>query len=228
MGVLFASWRPLASSITTSTCVCLCVCMLNTYTGVMTASKESNARNVDVNYDDNDDDIDVSAERARMQNTSALANNDVLQIHGLRKVYTTSSSNGGTKVAVHGTWLGVKQGECVGLLGPNGSGKTSTITTLCGEQAPTQGTASIADAHARVPYKPAGVNIVDNPKAVSTLIGYCPQYDPLYEGLTAREHLQLYARIKGIAHDDIVYAVNEMLHDMELLKYADKVAGEYR
>lgn len=53
-----------------------------------------------------------------------------VQVKGLRKVYRTSG--GGTKVAVKSTSLGIPRGECFGLLGINGAGKSSTLGMLSG------------------------------------------------------------------------------------------------
>jgi ABC-type multidrug transport system ATPase subunit len=49
-----------------------------------------------------------------------------------------------TQVAVRNMWLGIPKGQCFGLLGINGAGKTTAISTLCGEQTPTEGRATLA------------------------------------------------------------------------------------
>ena len=53
-----------------------------------------------------------------------------IQVSGLRKVYPVSN---GAKVAVKSTSLGIPKGECFGLLGINGAGKSSTLAILSGE-----------------------------------------------------------------------------------------------
>ena len=92
-----------------------------------------------------------------------------------------------SKVAVKGVTFGVKRGECFGLLGTNGAGKTTTFKALSGEITPTYGVCKIA-----------GLDLASNMSKVRYLIGYCPQFDALLDNLTAREHLELYAAIKGI------------------------------
>eukprot|EP00903_Cladosiphon_okamuranus_P016293 g15025.t1 len=75
--------------------------------------------------DEDEIDEDVKAEADRVANGGA--DNDVVKVESLRKVYPTSS---GTKVAVKSTSLGIPRGECFGLLGINGAGKSSTLAIL--------------------------------------------------------------------------------------------------
>lgn len=156
------------------------------------------------------EDIDVIAERERVEGGGAK--DDVIQIHGLRKVYTTSGKK--LKVAVRNMWLGVPKGEVFGLLGINGAGKTTTIATLCGEIEPTDGSAMLV-----------GLDVAKNVEKVHHLIGYCPQFDALFETLTVREHLELYARIKCLEADKILTAVECKIKEMDLSEYSDKFAG---
>ncbi len=58
-------------------------------------------------------------------------------------------------------------------------------------------------------------------------IGFCPQFDALFELLTAREHLALYARLKGIHEKDVARVVDEKIAEMGLTEYADRLAGTY-
>ena len=57
------------------------------------------------------------------------------------------------------------------------------------------------------------------------LLGYCPQHDPLLEVLTVREHLQLYARIKGVAEKLVPSVVDAKMRELDLVTYANKRAG---
>ncbi|CAM9287272.1 unnamed protein product [Phaeothamnion confervicola] len=182
------------------------------------------------------EDSDVVYERDRVERTAAAAADaaiapgggtaagaadtegqeavDVISMQGMRKVYP--ASKGSLKVALRNMWLGIPKGECFGLLGINGAGKSTTISILCGEQAPTQGKAYLA-----------GHDIVDEPEAIHRLVGYCPQFDALFDTLTGREHLYMYARIKGIPENRVAEAVDHQLRDMNLGEYADKLAGGY-
>ncbi|XP_048226165.1 ABC transporter A family member 1 isoform X2 [Ricinus communis] len=156
---------------------------------------------------DFDEDIDVQTERNRV--VSGSVGNAILYLRNLQKVYPGGKS--GKKIAVHSLTFSVQAGECFGFLGTNGAGKTTTLSMLSGEESPTDGTAFIF-----------GKDIGSNPKSVRQHIGYCPQFDALLEFLTVREHLELYARIKGVADYSITDVVMEKLVEFDLLKHADK------
>ncbi|GKU89849.1 hypothetical protein SLEP1_g3933 [Rubroshorea leprosula] len=155
-----------------------------------------------------DEDIDVQSERNRV--LSGSIGNAILYLRNLRKVYPGGKDHC-TKVAVDSLTFSVQAGECFGFLGTNGAGKTTTLSMLCGEETPTEGTAFIF-----------GKDISSNPKAARHHIGYCPQFDALLEHLTVQEHLELYARIKGVADYRINDVVKEKLVEFDLLKHADK------
>jgi ATP-binding cassette subfamily A (ABC1) protein 3 len=91
------------------------------------------------------------------------------------------------KVAVKDVTFGVSKGDCFGLLGTNGAGKTTTFKIMAGEISPTSGQVTIN-----------GMDVAKDMMKIRHLIGYCPQFDALLNNLTAREHLELYAAIKGI------------------------------
>ena len=58
-------------------------------------------------------------------------------------------------------------------------------------------------------------------------MGFCPQFDSIFDLLTAREHLMLYARIKGIVEKDLNRVVNVKIAEMGLTEYADRLVGLY-
>ncbi|CAL5423286.1 unnamed protein product [Camellia sinensis] len=152
---------------------------------------------------DPDEDVDVQAERNRVLSDST--DNAIIYLHNLWKVYH------GTKVAVRSLTFSVQEGECFGFLGTNGAGKTTTLSMLSGEERPSDGTAFIF-----------GKDISSNPKAARRHIGYCPQFDALLEFLTVREHLELYARIKGVPDYNLEDVVMEKIVEFDLLKHANK------
>ncbi|XP_078141495.1 ATP-binding cassette sub-family A member 2 [Centroberyx gerrardi] len=159
-----------------------------------------------------DDDVDVACERRRVLRGDA--DNDMLKIDNLTKVY--KSRKMGRILAVDRLCLGVRPGECFGLLGVNGAGKTTTFKMLTGDECTTGGEAFIS-----------GNSILKDLLRVQQSIGYCPQFDALFEDLTAREHLELYTRLRGIPWKDQERVVQWALEKLELSKYADKPAGTY-
>ncbi|KAM0948803.1 putative ABC transporter, AAA+ ATPase domain, ABC transporter A [Dioscorea sansibarensis] len=161
-------------------------------------------------YSISDEDVDVRVERQRI--LSGSADNAVINLHNLRKVYL-NGRNHPAKVAVHSLTFSVRAGECFGFLGTNGAGKTTTLSMLTGEEYPSDGTAYIF-----------GNDIRAHPKTARRHIGYCPQFDALLEFLTVREHLELYARIKAVPEFSIKDVVDEKLTEFDLRKHADKPA----
>ena len=93
----------------------------------------------------------------------------------------------GPLTAVDRLTLRVERGEVFGLLGPNGSGKTTTIRMLCGLLQPTAGIAVVA-----------GVDVTAAPEQVKQRIGYVSQRFGLYDDLTAEENLHFYAGVYGL------------------------------
>ncbi|VVB03041.1 unnamed protein product [Arabis nemorensis] len=157
---------------------------------------------------DMEDDVDVREERDRV--ISGLTDNTIFYLQNLRKVYPGCKHHG-PKVAVQSLTFSVQAGECFGFLGTNGAGKTTTLSMLSGEETPTSGTAFVF-----------GKDIVESPKAIRQHIGYCPQFDALFDFLTVKEHLELYARIKGVVDHKIDNVVTEKLVEFDLSKHSHK------
>ncbi|HEY7193352.1 MAG TPA: ABC transporter ATP-binding protein [Gemmatimonadales bacterium] len=93
----------------------------------------------------------------------------------------------GPIVAVRNLNLSIARGEVFGLLGPNGSGKTTTIRMLCGLLEPSEGTAIVAD-----------VDVRKSPDLIKERIGYMSQRFGLYEDLTVAENMDFFAGIYGL------------------------------
>ena len=152
-------------------------------------------------------DEDVAAEAQRV--TTGGADNDIIQLNGVRKVY------GGRKVAVGEMTFGIPRGQCFGFLGINGAGKTSTLKILSGDLIPTRGTAKLG-----------GFDILKQQVLVRRLLGYCPQFDALLDLLTVREHLELYARIKGVPEGaPLRKVVDAKIRELQLDDFEHKYAG---
>jgi len=154
-------------------------------------------------------DTDVLEEENRVMTDAANESSTIL-VKDLKKMYP------GGKYAVRGVSLGIPNGECFGLLGINGAGKTSFLSMLSCEFKPTAGEAYLG-----------GLNLLTDVHNCRKRIGFCPQFDALFDMLTGREHLELYARIKGIAEADISKVVDVKLKEMGLVEYAARSAYQY-
>lgn len=120
----------------------------------------------------------------------------------------------GAITAVDRLSLRIATGEVFGLLGPNGSGKTTTIRMLCGLLDPTAGTARVA-----------GVEVTETPEQVKTRIGYMSQRFGLYEDLTVAENLDFYAGIYGLTRDTRRARTAELLGYLGLERRLHQLAG---
>jgi ABC-2 type transport system ATP-binding protein len=98
----------------------------------------------------------------------------------------------GATVAVDHIDLDVRAGEIVGILGPNGSGKTTTILMLLGLTEPTGGRAEVA-----------GFDPLREPLEVKRRVGYLPDQVGFYDGLSARDNLAYTARLAGLSRAEI-------------------------
>jgi ATP-binding cassette subfamily A (ABC1) protein 3 len=157
-------------------------------------------------------DDDVEEEMSLVERTPA--SDYSIKVDKLRKVFLLDG--GKAKVAVDKSSFGVKNGDCFALLGVNGAGKTTTFKMLSGEIIPTEGEAIIK-----------GHDISKQLGEARKYIGYCPQFDALLDNLTAKEHLFLYAAIKGIPTEKRADVVEKMLVEMDLKKYENIRAGTY-
>ncbi|DAZ97518.1 TPA: hypothetical protein N0F65_009786 [Lagenidium giganteum] len=133
---------------------------------------------------------------------------DAVIVKQVRKVYA------GNKVAVRNVSFGLPKGECFGYLGINGAGKTTTMKMMTGDILPTSGGGKLG-----------GFDILSQQIEVRRLIGYCPQFDALFELLSVREHLELFAQIKGVTTKDLDTVVRDLMHQMNLDDFELKLAG---
>jgi len=122
----------------------------------------------------------------------------------------------GGNYAVRGVSLAIPNGECFGLLGVNGAGKSSLLNMLSGEFFPSEGDAELA-----------GHSITTEMDQCRYHIGFCPQFDAIFDLLSGREHLNLYAAIKGVRPESINSEVNGKVSDLGLTEYIDRAAGGY-
>ncbi|XP_070764458.1 phospholipid-transporting ATPase ABCA1 [Enoplosus armatus] len=155
------------------------------------------------------EDEDIARERERV--ISGRAQSDILTMIDLSKVYKA-----GRKPAVDRLCLGIPRGECFGLLGVNGAGKTSTFRMLTGDTAITYGEAFL-NHH----------SVLTEMERVHQLMGYCPQFDAISDLLTGREHLELFARLRGVPEESVAKVAQWGVKKLGLTQYAERVAGGY-
>ncbi|XP_049895489.1 phospholipid-transporting ATPase ABCA1b isoform X2 [Epinephelus moara] len=156
-----------------------------------------------------EEDEDVARERQRI--VHGLGHGDILELRQLTKVFKRKQ-----KPAVDRLCVGIPPGECFGLLGVNGAGKTTTFKMLTGDTLVTSGEAFLA-----------GKSILREIDEVHQNMGYCPQFDSINELLTGREHLELYAVLRGVPEKEVCDVAEWGIRKLGLVKYADKAAGSY-
>lgn len=118
----------------------------------------------------------------------------------------------GDKHAVRDLSLQVRRGEIYGFLGPNGSGKTTSIRMLCGLLTPDSGSGTCL-----------GYDIIRQTASIKREVGYMTQRFSLWEDLTIRENLEFIARMYGMT--DYRQAVSEAIEGLGLSARRDQLAG---
>uniref|UniRef100_A0A3P8V611 P-type phospholipid transporter n=1 Tax=Cynoglossus semilaevis TaxID=244447 RepID=A0A3P8V611_CYNSE len=156
-----------------------------------------------------EEDIDVARERDRVY--SGKAQSDLLRIYDLTKVYPRKKTPAVDRICV-----GVPAAECFGLLGINGAGKTTTFKMLTGDIPVSGGEAFLN-----------GYSIRTEMRDVHQSLGYCPQFDAIDNLLTGREHLQFYARLRGVPEHEVAMVAEWGIQKLGLIKYSNKCAGTY-
>ena len=104
----------------------------------------------------------------------------MIQINNLTKDY-------GATRALDGVSFSVNRGEILGLLGPNGAGKTTAMRIVTGYLSPTAGSVQVQE-----------MDVAENPLAVKRLIGYLPEFAPLYADMVVYDYLQYVAAVRRI------------------------------
>jgi ABC-2 type transport system ATP-binding protein len=129
----------------------------------------------------------------------------VIDVAGLNKSF-------GHRHVVKDFSLQVRRGEIYGFLGPNGSGKTTSIRMLCGLLRPDSGRGTCL-----------GHDVLTQAPAIKREVGYMTQRFSLWEDLTIRENLEFIARMYGMAHRR--NAVDSILDEIGLKKRQGQLAG---
>jgi ABC-2 type transport system ATP-binding protein len=135
-----------------------------------------------------------------------MSDDIVIDVHGLTKSY------GGRMVVDHFD-LQVPRGAIYGFLGPNGSGKTTTIRMVCGLLKPESGEGRVL-----------GFDVLNDSLSIKERVGYMTQRFSRYEDLSIRENLDFIARLYGL--DNRHVRVDKALEDLGLFERQDQVAGK--
>jgi ABC-2 type transport system ATP-binding protein len=130
----------------------------------------------------------------------------VIDVHGLTKKFDG-------RAVVRNLSMQVKRGTIYGFLGPNGSGKTTTIRMLCGLLTPDEGTGTCL-----------GYDIRTETDKIKRQVGYMTQHFSLYQDLSVRENLEFIGRIYGIAQP--VAAARAAIERLGLTGRGEQIAGE--
>lgn len=121
----------------------------------------------------------------------------------------------GTFRAVDDISFSVRKGEIFGFLGANGAGKTTAMHMLTGLNQPTSGEGKVA-----------GFDIRTEHEQIKRHIGYMSQKFSLYEDLTIRENIRLFAGIYGMKKDEISRKTEELLGSLDFLGHADALVRD--
>lgn len=133
----------------------------------------------------------------------------VIETHGLTKRY-------GKVVAVEGLELGIEAGEVYGLLGPNGSGKTTTILMLLGLTEPSAGMVRVL-----------GLDPAREPLSLKRQVGYLPDSVGFYGEMTAWENLAYIARLNGLPQALAKARIERVLERMGLAEVAQRPVSAF-
>ena len=155
-----------------------------------------------------DDDVIEEEERVEGASKDEMR----VRVNKFRKVYNTLWRK--PHCAVERTSFGLEYGECFALLGVNGAGKTTTFKSLTNDTQATSGEITIN-----------GMDVQKEFSKVRKQIGYCPQHNAIFELMTVEEHLEYYARIKGIPTSLRKAMIEKEIKDMNLTENRKKPAG---
>ncbi|CAH2089838.1 unnamed protein product [Euphydryas editha] len=164
-----------------------------------------------------DADETVRAERAYVEKTIALPKKqiqDAMLVNDLHKKYWRIF--GKPCNAVQGVSFSVKKGECFGLLGVNGAGKSSTFKMMTGIEWPTRGSL-FANGHFMSRFSTDYLQS----------LGYCPQFSGLDAFLTGYDNLKLLLTLRGLKPEDVESEVKAWIETVGLEKYARRPVSGY-
>lgn len=139
---------------------------------------------------------------------------NVIECSHISKVFPGTDAGGrGETHALEDISIHVEKGNIVGLLGPDGAGKTTLMRILTGLMAPTSGDARVL-----------GFSTVRDCAKITEVIGYMPQKFGLYENLTVEENLTLYARLHDVKRSEQEERFAQLLKMTDLTPFRKRMA----
>ena len=192
--------------------------------------EDSNVKNNLINNEDNIDLNNNSLKDKELEKEYVIVKNIIdkgerelrkypLVCNGLTKIYSSNLKSKGpkkkNKKSLDNFTICLKEDEIFGLLGINGAGKTTFFSILTGIYEPTSGSAFIR-----------GHSIKTELDRSYELIGYCPQFDLLWEDLSVENTLLFYSRLKNKETNKINNMVEKILEDVKLKKFRNYLVRE--
>ena len=144
-----------------------------------------------------------------MQREEIKTRTAAIKIEGLTKDF-------GDVKAVDGLTLTIPEGEVFGLLGPNGSGKTTTINCLTGLLTPTAGRTSVG-----------GFDVQTQGDKARSVMGVSPQETAVYPYLTGRENVELFGELQSVPRKTLNGKTDNVIEKVGLTEDAERRVGKY-
>lgn len=131
----------------------------------------------------------------------------MIEVKNLVKYY-------GNRKVLHGLSFTIEKGKICGFLGPNGSGKTTTMDILAGLLGPSSGSAHIC-----------GLDILTQTKQAQALIGYLPDNPPLYKEMYVHEFISYVARLHQVKPSEIKKYTQDVMDECSVSQVKDRIIG---
>lgn len=155
------------------------------------------------------EDEDVRREKEKVLNMVSIEDSTFSAI--IKGLWKTFGSGKKSKTVVKDLYFGVEQGEVFGLLGPNGAGKTTSLNMVIADIPPTRGKVYVA-----------GLDVRKQSHEAFQHMGFCPQEDALWPMITLQEHLEAFARLRGVPWGEVKRVVEHYLSALRITEHAKK------
>lgn len=130
----------------------------------------------------------------------------MIEINNIRKTF-------GKVVAADGVSFSARDGAITGLLGHNGAGKSTSLRVLYGLLTADSGSATID-----------GINVGDHPQKAQERIGVMTDAHGLYPRLTAREHIEYFAKLRGMPKTEMKHRTDQLLNSLDMEDFSERRA----